>query len=49
MYDPLMDTRRERVNDGSSKTGLKKMNALCVYIFDVSRSMRAECNFKICM
>ena len=33
------------INDGSSDTGLKKMNALCVYIFDVSRSMRAECKF----
>ena len=33
------------IKDGSSDTGLKKMNALCVYIFDVSRSMRVEWKF----
>ena len=33
------------VNDGSSDTGVKKMNALCAYIFDVNNSKRVEFKF----
>ena len=33
------------LNNGSSDTGLKKMNALCLYIFDVSRSKPVKCKF----
>ena len=33
------------INDWSSDTGLKKMNTLCVYIFDISRSICVECKF----
>ena len=31
------------INDGSSDSGVKKMNAMCVHIFDVNRSKRVEC------
>ena len=33
------------LNDGSSDTGLKKMNAVAVNIFDVNRSKKVECKF----
>ena len=33
------------INDGSSASKLKKMNVLCVYIFDVSRNTRVACKF----
>ena len=33
------------VNDGTSDCGIKKMNALCAYIFDVNNSKRVELNF----
>ena len=33
------------VNDGSSDTGLKKMNATCALIFDVNRSKKVEFKF----
>lgn len=33
------------VNDGSSDTGIKKMNALCAYIFDVNNCKRVEFKF----
>ena len=33
------------INDGSSDSGVKKMNAMCVHIFDVNRSKRVECKF----
>ena len=31
--------------DGSSDSGLKKLNAICVYVFDVKRSKQVECKF----
>ena len=33
------------LNDGSSDTGLKKMNTVAVNIFDVNRSKKVECKF----
>ena len=33
------------VNDGSSDTGLKKVNATCAFIFDVNRSKRVKPEF----
>ena len=33
------------LNDGSSDTGLKKMNVVAVNIFDVTRSKKVECKF----
>ena len=33
------------INDGSSDTGLQKMNAVAVQIFDVTRSKKVECKF----
>ena len=33
------------VNDGSSDFGIKKMNALCAYIFDVNNSKRVKFKF----
>ena len=36
-------------NDGTSDTGLKKMNAACALIFDVTRSNKVELNFLICV
>ena len=33
------------IANGSCDTELKKMNSLCVYIFDISRSKRVECKF----
>ena len=33
------------VNDGSSDTGLKKMNAVAVNLYDVNHIKKVECNF----
>ena len=33
------------VNDGSSDTGLKKMNAVAVNQYDANHSKKVECNF----
>ena len=33
------------VNDGSSDTGLEKMNALCTHNFDIERSNKVEVKF----
>ena len=33
------------VNDGSSDTGIKKMNVVCALIFHVNRSKQAEFKF----
>ena len=33
------------VNDGSSDSGIKKMNALCAYIFNVNNSKPVEFKF----
>ena len=33
------------LNNGSSDTGLKKMNAVAVNVFDVNRSKKVECKF----
>ena len=33
------------VNDGTSDCGIKKLNALCAYIFDVNNSKRVESKF----
>ncbi len=33
------------VNDGSSDTGLKKMNATCALMFDIKRSKKVEFKF----
>ena len=45
----LLDIRKEQpyalVNDGTSDTGLKKMNAVCCHIFDVDTSKRVEFQF----
>ena len=42
----LLDTMKEQpyalVNDGTSDTGLKKMNVVCCQIFDVDTSKRVE-------
>ena len=36
------------LNDGSSDTGLKNMNAVAVNIFDVNQSKKVECKFYMC-
>ena len=36
------------LNDGSSDTGLKNMNAVAVNIFDVNQSKKVECKFYVC-
>ena len=33
------------LNDGSSDTGLKRMNTVAVNIFDVNRRKKVECKF----
>ena len=38
------------LNDASSDTGLKKMNAVAVNIFDVNRSKKVECkSYDMCV
>ena len=38
------------INNGRSDSGLKNVNAFCVYIFDVKRSKQVECKFfDMCM
>ena len=49
MLNYMLEQPFALINDESSDTGLKKMNALCTYIFDVSRSMCVECKFYICV
>ena len=40
-----IDTSWLIVNDGSSDTGLEKMNAVCTHILDVERSNKVEAKF----